>query len=86
MPESTDSCGAVTRQELEELADLFDRYEFAFDPLSTEAKEAEVEFENRVNQTYETKVKASYPKISFVEFRCKMRSACREYLRKNRPR
>ena len=35
MSDSTNSDGAVSRVEVEELADLFDRYAYALDPLST---------------------------------------------------
>lgn len=41
--------GAVTRIEIAELAVLFDRFEFAFDPLATAAKEAESDFEAKLN-------------------------------------
>ena len=45
MPEDGISEGAITKIELAELAELFDKFEFAFDPRSTSAKEAESDFE-----------------------------------------
>ena len=40
--------GTVARTEIAELAVLFDRFEFAFDPRSLVAKEAESDFEAKV--------------------------------------
>jgi hypothetical protein len=50
MPEDGISEGAITKIELAELAELFDKFEFAFDPRSTSAKEAESDFENQVHR------------------------------------
>ncbi len=77
------SDGIVTKTELAELADLFDKFEFAFDPRSRQAKEAESEFENRLQQIFEEKITQAYPQVAFVVFSCKMKSLCRSYLKKN---
>ncbi len=85
MPEDGLSEGIVTRTELAELAALFDQFEFAFDPYSPRAKEAESEFENRVRAMFDTRISVAYPKVSFALFFCRVKSVCRAFLRKNLP-
>jgi len=85
MPEDADSQGAVSSAELAELAELFDKFEFAFDPLSKSAKEAESQFEDRVREIFVEKVQPRYPNLASVVFRCRIKSLCRAYLRKNAP-
>ena len=85
MPEDGVSEGAISKAELAELADLFDKFEFAFDPRSTAAKEAESEFEDRVRRIFEEKVAPSHPFLGFTVYYCKIKSLCRDYLRKNSP-
>lgn len=75
----------VTRVELTELAVLFDQFEFAFDPRSSVAKEAESEFDNRARKIFDEQVTPSHPHLSFPLFYCKLKSACRTFLRKNLP-
>lgn len=77
--------GAISRGDIETLAVLFDRFEHAFDPLAPEAKEAESEFADREQVLYRERVLPTYPSVAFAEFRCKLRSLCRAYLRKNSP-
>jgi len=77
--------GVVTRTELAVLASLFDRFEFAFDPPSISAKEAESEFDNYVRKLFDERVIPVHPRLSFPLFRCKIKSACRAFLRKNPP-
>lgn len=85
MSEDGISEGAVSRAELAELAALFDRFEFAFDPRSIAAKEAESQFESRVVGIFEERVAPKFPEISFIAFHCRVKSLCRLYLRKNTP-
>ncbi len=73
----------ITRDEIGELAFLFDRYEFAFDPLARATKEAESEFEERVRALFAERVQARYSSVSFAAFHCRIKSLCREHLRKN---
>lgn len=75
----------VTRTELAELATLFDHFEFAFDPRSSLAKQAESEFDDRVRKLFEEKVVPVHPHVAFPMFYCKVKSACRTFLRKNSP-
>jgi hypothetical protein len=77
--------GTVTRDEIAELASLFDRYEFAFDPRSLAAREAEAGFEERVRALFAERVQPRYASISFTAFHCRIKSLCREFIRKNAP-
>lgn len=74
----------VPRAELEHLAGLFDRFEFALDPLSRTAREGESEFEDAVRRLFEEYVAGPHPNLPYATFRCRPRSWCRNYLRKNR--
>ena len=83
MPDDGFSERLVTRSEIAELAALFDRFEFALDPRSTSAKEAESEFDTRVQQLFQERVAPNYASISFLTFHCRIKSVCRAYLKKN---
>ncbi|MHB8520978.1 MAG: hypothetical protein ACYDH9_09475 [Limisphaerales bacterium] len=85
MSEDRPAEGVVSRVELAELAALFDRFEFAFDPRAIAAREAESEFENKVRVLFDDRIAPGYPHISFVAFHCHLKSLCRAYLRKNVP-
>ena len=75
--------GAVTRTELTDLAELFDRFEFAFDPRAMSAKEAESEFERRARALFEERVASRHPEVPFALFHNRLRFLCRVYLRRN---
>ena len=75
--------GAVSRDDLAALAALFDRYAYAFDPLSLAAREARSQFEDRVLQLFRERVQPNFQSLSLGDFRAKIRSLCRERLRKN---
>ena len=77
--------GAVTRDEVAELATQFDQFEFAFDPLSVAAKEAESNFEETIRMLFTERVQPRFPSVSFAAFHCKIKSLCRIHLRKNTP-
>ena len=77
--------GAISREDIAELAPLFDHFEYALDPLSLSAKEAESQFEDNVLLLFRERVESNYSSVSFTAFRCKIRSLCRAYLRKNSP-
>ena len=84
MPDDPVAGGPVSRAELEELAALFDRSEFALDPTASSAKEARSEFENRVAKYFERirRLPQSQSLSEFV-FKAKLRTLCRQYLRRN---
>jgi hypothetical protein len=67
------------------LAVLFDRFEFAFDPRSRAAKEAESDFEAKVKRLFDERVAPKYLSVDFAAFHCRVRSLCRVYLKKNAP-
>ena len=83
MPEHGVPEGAISREDIAELAALFDRFEYAFDPLSLRAKEAESKFEDRLLLLFRERVEPNYSSVSFTGFRCRIRSLCRAYLRNN---
>ena len=81
MPEHGVPQGAISREDIAELAGLFERFEYAFDPLSLWAKEAESKFEDKVLLLFRERVEPNYSSVSFTAFRCRLRSLCRAYLR-----
>jgi hypothetical protein len=83
MPEDGVPEGNISREDIAELAALFDRFEYAFDPLSLRAKEAESNFEDRVLSLFRERVEPNYSSVSYTDFRCRIRSLCRAYLRNN---
>ena len=85
MSEDGNSEGIISKAELEELAELFDKFEFAFDPRSLSAKEAESTFDDKVDVIFEERVIRSYPQLTFAVFYCRIRSLCREFLKRNNP-
>lgn len=80
MSEGGDAGEPIPRSELERLAGWYDRYEFADDPLSTEAREAEVALEDGINDLYERHVKPASQSVSLRDFRTHARDWCRKYL------
>ena len=77
--------GPLTRTELGALAELFDRFHFAFDPTEEPALRAEEEFNRRVLELFESRVYPRHPNLSFDVFLSRLRVACWDYLRKNKP-
>jgi hypothetical protein len=59
MPDNESSDGIISKSELEELSSLFDRFEFALDPMSADCKLAESQFQDLVQSLYESKVRSS---------------------------
>ncbi len=85
MSEDGFSAGLVSRNDIAELAGLFDRFEFAFDPRSLSAKEAESDFDDALRKLFDERVAPKFPNLSFVNFHGKVKSLCRAYLKKNAP-
>lgn len=77
--------GAVSKRELAELAGLFDRFQFAFDPESLEAREAEAVFDQKLGAIFEERVKPKYPNFPFAVFYNKTKTLCRQFIKKNIP-
>lgn len=76
----------LSRTELGELAELFDRFEFALDPDSTPAREAESRFEDLARALFDERVKPVHPHVAFSTFQYRLKTLCRAYLKKNDPR
>lgn len=85
MPEPGDAAGIIPLAELAELAALFDSCEHAFEPTSPEAEAAGRQFEDRAHELWLMHVKPSHPAITLPIFCAKLRTLCRQFLKKNRP-
>ncbi len=83
MPENPAAGGTLARAELEALAKLFDRFEYALDPLSLACREAEARFDAEIRRLYEERVQPYHPQVSWRVFHAHVRVWCRAYLRKN---
>ena len=77
--------GHLSRTELGELAELFDRFEFALDPHSTVAREAESKFDDRARALFDERIKPVHPHVTFIVFQLRLKTLCRAYLKKNAP-
>ena len=82
MPEDGFAEGVVTRVELAELARLFDEFQNSFDPASDSAAQARAEFNVRVKRLFDERVASQYQSVPESLFRAKVRTWCREYLRR----
>jgi hypothetical protein len=61
MSEGGDAGPAIPRPALERLAQHFDRFEYATDPLSTDAREAQAAFEDGVKELYAAHGESIFP-------------------------
>lgn len=77
--------GDLTRTELGELAELFDRFQFAFDPTEEAARCAEADFDRRLADLFEARVHPIHPQLRLEVFSARIRVRCWEYLKKNKP-
>ena len=68
-------------EQIARLAELFDRYNHALDPLSVDCLLAKHPFDELVSRLHS----AHAPDVNFYDFRYELVRRCREYLRKNRP-
>ena len=82
MPEDRLAEGVVTRVELAELARLFDGFQNSFDPASDAAAQAKAEFNDRVKRLFDERVASKFQSVPESLFRAKVRTWCREYLRR----
>lgn len=71
----------ISIEEIAQLAQLFDRYNNALDPLSEDCLLAKHHFDELVGRLHA----AQAPDIQFSGFRYELVRQCRDYLRKNRP-
>jgi hypothetical protein len=84
MSENSPSSGIISSNELEELAGLFDRWEFALDPTSDDCKAAEIQFQARVQDLFDAKIRAAYPELNIIRFSCGVKAQARAFLRNKR--
>ena len=68
-------------EQIARLADLYDRYNNALDPLSDDCAEAKRLFHELADGLHAT----HGPDVNFLEFRHELVQRCRDYLRKNKP-
>ncbi len=85
MPDNSDAGGLVSLTDLKQLAELFDAAENALVPDSPEAKAAQIAFDSAVQQIYDCKVamNTQFASVAQPIFKAKLRSLCRQFLRKN---
>jgi hypothetical protein len=70
--------GVVPAERIPELAVLYDRFAFAFDPFAPERDQAEMLFEQEVARLYDVVLK---PKTELSVFRKAVILRCRRHLR-----
>ena len=68
-------------EQIARLAELYDRYNNAFDPASQDCRQAGKDFKSILSTLHATHA----AEIDFNEFRLEVVRICREYLRKNKP-
>ena len=69
----------ISVEHIARLAELYDRYNNALDPLSENARDAKRRFHELAGNLHSTHA----PDVDFVAFRFDLVQKCREYLRKN---
>jgi len=85
MPDDASSGGIISHDDLKRLAELFDAAENALEPDAPEAKEAQIAFDNAVQLLYDSSVvtNSAFRSVAQPMFKAKLRTLCRQYLRKN---
>jgi len=71
----------ISVEHIARLAESFDRYNNALDPLSEDCRRAKQQFDELADRLHA----AHAPDVNFLEFRYELVRQCRDYLRKNRP-
>jgi hypothetical protein len=71
----------ISREQLAQLAEIYDRYQHSLNPLSARRAEAGRQFKDQLATLHATHA----PDIPFDHFRRETIERCREYLRKNKP-
>jgi hypothetical protein len=90
MPNESGDGPLVSADELETLADVFDRYFYADDPHSSECKLARIEFDNRVETLHSAALsldlnnptlQQQISKITLKDFHSYLSCRCREIIK-----
>jgi hypothetical protein len=71
----------ISVEHIARLAEFFDRYNNALDPLSEDCHCAKEQFDKLAEHLHT----AHAPDLKFLDFRYELVRQCRDYLRKNRP-
>ena len=79
MEGSGDPCGIISKEQLERLVQLFERFQYAPDPTTRECKEAESEF-NDLLVGIQEKLPESGINISLVRLKALVRGKCQEII------
>ena len=83
MPDNTG--GDFSACELDQLADLYLRFEGTPDPLSRACKEAEQEFDSLIERVYLEKIAPKYQSVSLLSVHHRARLYCRKRWAKQGP-
>jgi hypothetical protein len=75
MGEGTDSGGLISKEQLDQLVALFDRWQYGLDPESRDVKEAQSEFNTVIDLLYREVCTAGF-KLSEPQFRAFVHRAC----------
>jgi hypothetical protein len=81
MGSDTGSGGIISPEQLNQLVSLFDRFEFALDPNSRDAKEAESELENLIGVLHKEACRQGM-ELALKDFRNHVRKHCRMLINK----
>ena len=82
MPKSSDPSGVISLSELERIALIFDRWEYAILPITSDAEEAGVEFDAEARILYD-RVVTDKRRVTFRCFVSHLKTQCRKFLNKN---
>jgi len=83
MSEHPDARRTVSADDIGSLAELYDRFKYADDPGSTQCREAEIAYDQRVRELYEQCVEPYYKSISFFQFRGRIDAECARQIKSN---
>ena len=75
MANETGSSGHISREQLDQLVALFDRSEYALDPNSRDAKEAESDFNSLLDRLFQ-EVTQKGLSLAPTQFRAMVRQRC----------
>jgi hypothetical protein len=74
--------GLISLETVERVAAIFERYHDAFNPESSDAKEAEVEFNREAERLHSLAQEGGFD-VSLFNFKAHLRYRCRVFLGKN---